>query len=508
MNSISPYGQGRRWVVTFWLAAAGFGNAYGQDQPSAPPATAEPPPPAQSPGVLPPLPRRPSIVFILADDLGYGDLGCYGQTRIKTPNIDRLAAEGMRFTDCYAGSTVCAPSRCALMTGLHTGHCWVRGNAKLALRPQDVTVAEILKTAGYHTGLIGKWGLGNEHTTGVPQAKGFDEFAGFLDQTEAHNYYPDHLWRFDSRSGFDDQEALLENAAGKHGLYIHDLFTSAALNFLRINKPEPLNHQRPFFLYLAYTIPHANDEEGQRTGNGMQVPSDAPYENEPWPQVEKNKAAMITRLDEDVGKLLDKLVELKIDDNTLVIFTSDNGPHKEGGVDPEFFKSSGPLRGIKRDLYEGGIRVPLIVRWPLKVKPGQVSHEPWAFWDFLPTAAEIARAKTPEHLDGVSMLPTWLGHPQTNQHAGFYWEFHERGFQQAARVGDWKAVRPQADEPLELYDLKVDLGEKTNVAALQPDVVARLDAYLKGARTEAAEWPIKRRPARKNDTKAATPAAQ
>ncbi|MCX6928931.1 MAG: arylsulfatase, partial [Verrucomicrobia bacterium] len=336
-----------------------------------------------------PAARKPSILFILADDLGYGDLGCYGQTKIKTPNLDRLAAEGMRFTSFYAGSTVCAPSRCALMTGQHTGHALIRGNATLALRPQDVTVAEVLKQAGYRTGLIGKWGLGDPNTTGLPQRKGFDQFLGYLDQVHAHDYYTDYLWRYDppsdAKEGYDGRREFPENRGGKKGRYMDDLFTSAGVNFLRINQPDAYNHYRPFFLYLAYTIPHANNEEGQRTGNGMEVPSDAPYSDQSWPQVEKNKAAMITRLDTYVGLLLDKLKELRMDDDTIIFFTSDNGPHKEGGVDPTFFRSSGPLRGIKRDLYEGGIRVPLIVRWPGKVKAGTVNDQPWAFWDFLPT---------------------------------------------------------------------------------------------------------------------------
>ncbi|MGO8931831.1 MAG: arylsulfatase [Limisphaerales bacterium] len=442
--------------------------------------------------------RKPSILFILADDLGYGDLGCYGQTKIKTPNLDRLAAEGMRFTDFYAGSTVCAPSRCALMTGLHIGHALIRGNAALALRPQDLTVAEVLKRAGYRTGLIGKWGLGDANTTGVPQKKGFDEFLGYLDQVHAHDYYTDHLWRYDpptrAKPGYDGQMGFPENEGGKKGLYMDDLFTSAALNFLRINKPEPLNKYRPFFLYLAYTIPHANNEEGQRTGNGMEVPSDAPYSDQPWPATEKNKAAMITRLDTYVGQLLDKLKELKIDDSTVVFFSSDNGPHQEGGVDPKFFQSAGPLRGIKRDLYEGGIRMPLIVRWPGKIKPGVVSGQVGAFWDFLPTAAEIAQTNVTGQLDGLSLLPTLLGKPQTNQHDFLYWEFHERGFQQAVRMGDWKAVRPQAGAPLELYNLSADLGEKRNVAAQNPEVVAKIEDYLRTARTESELWPIKPAP--------------
>ena len=435
---------------------------------------------------------RPNIIFILADDLGYGDLGCYGQAKIKTPNLDKLAAEGVRFTDFYAGSTVCAPSRCALMTGLHSGHGRIRGNGSLALGPNDVTVAEILKAAGYHTGLIGKWGLGDEHSLGLPQKKGFDEFAGYLDQVHAHDYYTTYLWRHDPRTGFDGQQPLYENLAGKKGLYTHDMFTTAALNFVRINKPDRSNHYQPFFLYLAYTIPHANNEEGRRTGNGMQVPSDAPYSTEPWPQTEKNKAAMITRLDTDVGKLLDKLKSLRIDESTLVLFSSDNGPHKEGGVDPRFFESSGPLRGIKRDLYEGGIRVPLLVRWPGKIKPGQINEQPWAFWDFLPTAAALAEAKPPANLDGISILPLLLGETQTNRHEYLYWEFHERGFQQAIRMGDWKAVRPQAGEPLELYNLKADLGEKRNVAGENPQVVAKMEQLFKNARTDTPDWPIKK----------------
>jgi len=451
---------------------------------------------AQSINTNPPAPRKPSILLIVADDLGYGDLGCYGQIKIKTPNIDKLAAEGMRFTDFYAGSTVCAPSRAALMTGRHTGHAGIRGNSTMSLTPAETTVAEVLKGAGYQTGLIGKWGLGNAGSAGVPQNKGFDEFVGYLDKVHAHDYYTDHLERYDPKHLDYPQDILLENQGGKRGLYTHDLFTTAALNFLRINKPASDNHYRPFFLFLSYTIPHANNEEFTRTGNGMQVPTDAPYSSEPWPQVEKNKAAMITRLDTDVGRLMDKLRELKIDDNTIIFFTSDNGAHKEGGVDPKFFQSTGPLRGIKRDLYEGGIRVPMIVRWPGHIKPAQVSDQIWAFWDFLPTAAAIASTNAPKDIDGISMLPSFLGKQQTNQHQFLYWEFHERGFQQAVRMGDWKAVRPQAGEPLELYNLKTDITEKQNVAAGHPDIVAKIEDYLKTARAESDRWPIKK-PAQK-----------
>ena len=449
-------------------------------------APAQPKPAPKMAGI-----RKPNIILIVADDLGYGDLGSYGQLRIKTPNLDRLAAEGMRFTDFYAGSTVCAPSRCALMTGLHTGHALIRGNAKVALRPEDLTVAKLLKRADYHTGLVGKWGLGNEDTSGVPQKQGFDEFVGYLDQTHAHDYYTSYLWRYDPRTKFEGQVPFPENQGAEKKLYTHDLFTRAALNFVRINKPAIANQSRPFFLYLAYTIPHANNEEGKRSGNGMQVPSDAPYSDEPWPQTEKNKAAMITRLDTDIGRLLDKLQELNLDQDTLVLFTSDNGPHKEGGVDPNFFASSGRFRGIKRDLYEGGIRVPLLARWPGKIKSNRVSNEPFAFWDVLPTVGELAGEKPPKNIDGISFAPTLLGKAQTNHHDFFYWEFHEGGFKQAVRMANWKAVRLGVDKPLELYDLAADPGEKTDVAEQNPNVIKKIEDYLKSARTDSEQWPIK-----------------
>jgi arylsulfatase A-like enzyme len=429
----------------------------------------------------PPPAHAPNIIFILADDLGYGDLGCYGQAKIKTPNLDRLAAEGVRFTQCYAGSTVCAPSRCALMTGLHTGHCWIRGNAAVPLRPEDMTVAEVLKPAGYQTAAIGKWGLGLEGTPGAPNRKGFDEWFGYLDQAHAHNYYPEFLWRND-RKFF-----LYGNANQRKSDYAPDWFTRAATNFVRGNA------RIPFFLYLAYTIPHANNELFRATKNGMEVPSDAPYSRESWPQPERNKAAMIARMDADIGKLLAELKSLKLEENTVVFFSSDNGPHKEGGNDPKFFESGGPLRGIKRDLYEGGIRVPMIARWPGKIKPGTISDQVWAFWDFLPTAADIAGVKPPSGIDGISMLPSMLGKPQPN-HEFLYWEFHERGFKQAVRMGDWKAVRLALDQPLELYDLKTDIGEKENVASQHPDVVEKIETYLKSARSESPHWPVKAAP--------------
>jgi len=421
--------------------------------------------------------RASNIIFILADDLGYGNLGSYGQRAIKTPSLDRMAAEGVRFTQCYAGSTVCAPSRCALMTGLHTGHARVRGNARVPLLPEDVTVAEVLKTAGYATGIVGKWGLGEPETTGLPNRQGFDEWFGYLNQGHAHDYYPDYLWRNEERV------ELTENAGGKKGAYSHDLFTNEALEFVTRNKA------RPFFLYLAYTIPHANNELSRETGNGMEVPEDGPYAGEPWPQVERGFAAMVTRMDGDVGRLLALLQRLGIDRETAVFFSSDNGPHREGGHNPEFFHDSGPLRGIKRDLYEGGIRVPMIVRWPERIRAGDVSDQVWAFWDFLPTAAEMAGVEPPRGIDGISMLPALLGRLQ--QSAPYlYWEFFEGGFQQAVRMGDWKAVRRPPYGGIELYNLGEDLAEEHNVAVEHPQVVAQAREIMEQARTDSAEFPV------------------
>jgi len=430
----------------------------------------------------------PNIIFILADDLGYGDLGCYGQKRIKTPNLDKLAAEGMRFTQCYAGTTVCAPSRSCLMTGQHSGHTRIRGNNAYPLLAEDVTVAEVLKGAGYKTGLIGKWGLGLQGTTGTPNKHGFDEFAGFLSQTHAHQYYPTSVWRsgeaFREFSKDEVMWPLNGNTNDQKKVYVHDLFTRGATNFVTVNR------RFPFFLYLAYTAPHANNELGRATGNGMEVPSDAPYSNEDWPQPEKNKAAMITRMDRDIGRLMEYLKAFKLDTNTVVFFASDNGAHSEGGVKAAFHNSAGPLRGIKRDLYEGGIRVPMIVRWPGTIQAGAVSDFPWAFWDFLPTAAEISGAtNVPKNIDGISIFPTLLGKKQ-KPHEFFYWEFHEKGSKQAVRMGDWKAVRLAINKPIELYNVKTDLGETNNVAAVHPEIVAKIEEYLKTARTPSEKWPL------------------
>ncbi len=433
------------------------------------------------------LPDKPNIIFILADDLGYGDLGCYGQQTIQTPNLDRMAAEGMVFTDHYAGSTVCAPSRCCLMTGVHTGRAQVRGNARVPLRPADVTVAELLKQAGYTTGIIGKWGLGEPDSTGIPNRKGFDYWFGYLNQRHAHNYYPEYLWRNEGKLELSNEVRPVNPPGGvatRRVQYSHDLFTVDALSFIEHNR------NRPFFLYLAYTIPHANNEAG---ADGMEVPSYAPYANEDWPAPQKGHAAMITRMDKDVGKLLARLKALGLDEKTLVLFSSDNGPHKEGGADPAFFDSSGPLRGYKRDLYEGGIRVPLIARWPGYVPAGSGTNHVSAFWDFLPTCCELAAITAPDGIDGISMLPTLVGQrDRQRKHWYLYWEFHEQGKKQAVRIGEWKGVRldvaKNPDGPIELYHLTADIGEERDVADGHPGVVRQMAVIMATAHKPSEHW--------------------
>ncbi|MHC4567190.1 MAG: arylsulfatase [Planctomycetota bacterium] len=417
--------------------------------------------------------RRPNIIFILADDLGYGDLGCYGQKTIKTPNIDKLAEEGMKFTDHYAGSTVCAPSRCCLMTGLHTGHAIVRANGNVPLRPSDVTVAELLKKTGYTTGIIGKWGLGEPETTGIPNKQGFDYWFGYLNQRHAHNYYPSYLWRNEEKYELPNEvnhviggrDRTPGGVATKRVQYSHDLFAAEALRFVERNK------DRSFFLYLPFTIPHANNEAGNK---GMEIPS-------------------LTRMDGDIGKLMALLKRLDIDKNTIVMFSSDNGPHKEGGADPAFFNSSGPLRGYKRALYEGGIRVPMIARWPGKIEAGSKSNHISAFWDLLPTCCELAGSDIPDDIDGISMVPTFLSRRrQQKKHEALYWEFHEQGKKQAVRMGKWKGIRlnvaKKPDGPIELYDLKNDIGEKNNVADRNPEIAVKIGKYMKAARTPSEHW--------------------
>jgi arylsulfatase A-like enzyme len=429
-------------------------------------------------------PARPNIIFILADDLGYGDLGCYGQKRIQTPHLDQLAKEGMRFTQFYAGSTVCAPSRCALMTGLHTGHCFIRGNGKDNLRPEDATVAKVLKEAGYTTGLVGKWGLGHEDSTGVPTRQGFDSFFGYLDQHHAHNYYPAFLMRDEKRVALKNEVPgagdFGKGVATKKVEYSHDLLAAEALAFVERHK------DKPFFLYLAFTTPHANNEAGKE---GMEVPDHGFYKDKDWPAPQKGHAAMISRMDADVGRLLALLKKLGLDEKTIIFFSSDNGPHREGGNDPDFNDSNGPLRGIKRDLYEGGIRVPLLVRWPGKVPAGSTSDFVGAFWDVLPTLAGLGGAKVPSGLDGLSFVPTLLEKgAKQKQHDYLYWAFYERGGAQAVRMGNWKAVQQPLGKPIQLYDLASDLGEQKDVAGQHADVVARAQRLMDEAYTPSQRW--------------------
>jgi len=379
--------------------------------------------------------RLPNVVFIMADDLGYGDLGCYGQTHIKMPNIDRMAAEGMRFTQHYSGSTVCAPSRCALMTGLHTGHAAIRDNeggfGAMPPGASDVTVAQVLKQAGYATAIIGKWDMAGPDAKGIPNKHGFDYSFGYLHSSRAHNHYPDYLWR-------NGKKVLLKgNRNGQGAQYSHDLFTREALDYVGRSK------DHPFFLYLAYTLPHAEltvPEDSLKPYLGRFPERPYPGKKPPWhlgmylPQ-ENPKAAfagMISRMDRDVGRLLTKLEELGLGRNTLVVFTSDNGAHQEGGAAPHFFDSSGPLRGLKRDLYEGGIRVPFIARWLGKIEPGSTSDHVSDSWDILPTCAELADVDAPAKIDGLSMVPALLGQPSRQEkHASLYWEFKEK---QAGRL--------------------------------------------------------------------------
>ncbi len=428
-----------------------------------------------------PASQKPNIIFIMADDLGYADLGCYGQKQILTPNIDQLAKEGTRYTQVYAGATVCAPSRSCLMTGTHSGHTRVRDNIPhgVFLQPDDVTVAEVLKKVGYKTGGIGKWSLGNPGSWGIPIYQGFDEYFGQLNQDQAHFYYPDYLW--------DNEKVMLlfGNRGGERVEYTHDLFTERSLDFINRNK------QTHFFLYLAYTIPHFSDYD-QQSPLSQVVPNDEPYTDKDWPQVEKNYAAMVTRMDTDVGRIMKLLRDLGIDSNTIVFFTSDNGPCACCAHQVEFFDSNGPLRGVKREMYEGGIRVPMIVRWPGKVPVGRVSDTIWAFWDFLPTVEELAGLPPSKNIDGISFLNELMGKTQTKQHDYLYWDYgHVRDtYMQAVRLGKWKGIKQGVNAPVELYDLSADIGESNDVAAANPAIVAQIKAKMKEAYVASEDYPI------------------
>ncbi len=475
-----------------------------------------------SPAPLPQSTRPPNIIFILADDLGYGEVGAFGQTKIKTPHLDRMAAEGIKLTQHYSGSPVCAPTRASFLTGLHTGHSPVRDNLELGgyldeeergqmpLPAGTRTVARALQQAGYRTGLIGKWGLGGPGSEGVPTKHGFDYFLGYLDQKQAHNYYPTHLWRNEERyplrnayfsphqkhGGDPNDPRSYDKYTGTD--YSLDVMADDALRFVREQK------DRPFFLYLAFTVPHAalqvpDEELGQYEG----LFDEKPYLGErsylPHPRPLSAYAGMISRMDRQIGRLLALVKELRLDEQTLVIFTSDNGTTYNGGVNAGFFRSVGELRGLKGSVYEGGIRVPFIARWPGRIAPGTTSALPSAIWDMFPTFMEVAGAPFPGGLDGVSILPALLNRGRQAQHATLYWEYHglAKGAQ-AVRLGDWKGVRlgghEDAGAPIELYDLAADPGETQNVAADHPDIVARVRTIME-SRTESpvTRWNFKKR---------------
>lgn len=448
-----------------------------------------------------PMPK-PNIIYILADDLGYGDLSITGQQKFATPNIDKLAKDGMLFTQHYAGSTVCAPSRSALLTGQHTGHTFIRGNKEIGpegqypLDSSVVTISELLKSGGYVTGAFGKWGLGYPGSQGDPNNQGFDEFYGYNCQRMGHNYYPYHLW--------DNQtKEILEGNSGRNtGTYAPEIIHQKALSFIEKNK------DTTFFMYYPSIIPHAelavpeeylakfrgkflpeknfdgidDGEEYKNGGYGSQKESHAAF------------AAMIYLLDQQVGEIRKKVEELGIAENTIIIFTSDNGPHTEGGADPEYFNSNGNLRGFKRDLYEGGIRVPMIAYWPNKIKANSTSNHISAFWDFMPTISDIAKLDTPSNIDGISFLPELLGKEQ-EEHNFLYWEFHERGGKQAVRIGDWKGVRlnmkNNRDAPVELYNLSTDIGEKNNIAADNLEMVNKISKIMDNEHTFSNEFSFK-----------------
>lgn len=451
-----------------------------------------------------PKAQKPNIIFILADDLGYGDVGFNGQKLIKTPNIDRLAKEGMRFNQFYAGTTVCAPSRSSLMTGQHTGHTYVRGNKGVLPEGQQpiadsvVTVAEVVKKAGYRTGAFGKWGLGPVGSEGDPLKQGFDQFYGYNCQSLAHRYFPNHLWDNDRKVILEANANLLYTKE-----YAPDLIQQKALEFV-----DAANGEQPFFLFMPYILPHAEllapddslfhfykgkFQETPFKGDDYGVNAHpGGYTSQLYPHA--TFAAMVGRLDRYVGQLLDKLKEKGLDQNTLIIFTSDNGPHVEGGADPTFFNSGGGFRGVKRDLYEGGIREPFVARWPGVVKPGTQNEYIGAFWDILPTFAELAGAKVAGAIDGQSFVRALTGKGTQKKHDYLYWEFHEKGGCQAIRQGNWKAVRLKAgtrsQAKIELYDLSIDPSERSDLAGQYPGKVKELGALMDEAHRPSVLFPF------------------
>jgi len=432
----------------------------------------------------------PNVIYILADDLGIGDLGCYGQKIIKTPGIDKLAENGMRFIQHYSGSTVSAPSRCSLLTGKHTGNAYIRGNKgykhtdgfkyDLPLAASEVTVAEIFKQKNYQTACFGKWGLGGPESEGRPQNQGFDYFFGYLGQGDAHSYYPVHLFENDTKIPLNKK------------VYSHDLIMEKAFEY--IDK----KGDKPFFMYLTPTIPHAEliVPESEMMGYDGKFP-ETPFVNRggsygSQDQPRATYAAMVSRLDRDVQRLVDLLKKKGIYENTIIFFSSDNGIHKEGGMDPDFFDSNGPFRGSKRDLYEGGIRTPFIVQWPEVIPKASISYHPSAFWDFLPTMAELIGVKVPSDIDGKSFLPTLTGKGKQKKHDSFYFEFHEQGGKQAIIKGDWKLIKLNVNKPqettLELYNIKHDAAEIANVASQFPEKVKELIVLMEKEHTMNENW--------------------
>jgi arylsulfatase A len=440
----------------------------------------------------------PNIIFVLADDLGWADLGCYGGTKIRTPSIDRLAAEGLRFTQHYAGNAVCAPSRCCLMTGKHPGHAFIRDNRQVQpgaegqypIPGDTITIAKLLKARGYRSGAVGKWGLGPPGSEADPTRQGFDLFFGYNCQGHAHNYYPTYLWRNDERITLDG------NDGGRTGQqFSHDLMEAEALSFIRGHSNEP------FFLYVPFTIPHLalqvpDDSLAEYVGKWDEEPYDGSKGYQPHSTPRAAYAAMVTRMDRSVGRISDLIRELDLDERTIIFFSSDNGPAPlhVGGSDSRFFESAGALRGLKGELYEGGIRTPLIARWPRKISPGTTTDIPSAFWDLLPTLCELAGAKVPTDTDGISLVPTLLGERIQKRHEFLYWEFPSSGGQQAVRIGDWKAIRTNLNRKpadIELYNLTADPNEQHNLAAVQPEMVARAERVMREQHTTSAVFPIK-----------------
>ncbi|MRT91995.1 arylsulfatase [Ancylomarina sp. 16SWW S1-10-2] len=447
--------------------------------------------------------QKPNIVYILADDLGYGDLSCYGQDKFETPNIDKLAKRGMKFTQHYSGAAVCAPSRSTLLTGKHTGHTSIRGNkeldgeGQLPMKGSSITVAELLKTAGYTTGAFGKWGLGFPGSEGDANNQGFDEFYGYNCQRMAHRYYPAYLRHN------QDKEYLEGNDWTNTVTYAPDKIQDATLQFIENNK------DTSFFAYVPLVLPHAelispNDSIMEMfEGKFDEVPYVGVKGSDYGPDMIQSKfcsqktpyaafAAMVTRMDNYVGQITAKLEELGIADNTIVMFASDNGPHAAGGANPVYFNSAGGLRGIKRDLYEGGIRAPFIAVWPNKIEAGSVSDHVSAFWDFLPTCAAIAGVKSVEGIDGISFLPELLGEANQEEHDHLYWEFSRKGGRQAVRMGDWKAViyKLHKQGELELYNLATDVSESNNVADQHPDIVAKMKEIMKKEHVDSKRFPL------------------